>query len=173
VIAALPTPDAADSVIQETGLVTVHEQPLGMVIVRPSGPPDPGTVRARGETTASQLVAAAWFTVTDWPATVTDPLRPAFVFVFAATEKPTLPEPVPVVLVIGVNQLGDESSVHAQPDVVVTVIVTVPPAAETGALGAVTMNWHAAPSCAIGTTESLIFTFPCRLLRDALAETTT
>jgi hypothetical protein len=38
------------------------------------------------------------------------------VFVFVATENLTLPEPVPVVLDIGVNQLGNESSVHAQPD---------------------------------------------------------
>ena len=77
------------------------------------------------------------------PPTVTDPLRDAPVF--AAADTVTLSEPVPLAGE-GVSQPWEDTAVHAQPDMVVTVIVTAPPPTATDALVGSMLNWQAAPA---------------------------
>lgn len=59
--------------------------------------------------------AAAWVTVTVWPATVTVPVR-LLVLVFALTASVTLPLPEPEEPEVIVIQLALEEAVHEQPE---------------------------------------------------------
>jgi hypothetical protein len=76
----------------------------------------------------AQGVAAAWSTLKVRPATVIVPVRAAL-FGFAETVKSTLPFPVPDAPLSMAIQFAPLVAVHAQPDVVATATVSVPPAA--------------------------------------------
>jgi hypothetical protein len=87
-------------------------------------PPFGSTVWLRGDTSKPQ--PGDCVTVSTWPAIVTVPLRDGPVV--AATAKPTLPLPVPDV-VVSVTQFTSLDAVHGQPGAAVTVAVFDPPAA--------------------------------------------
>jgi hypothetical protein len=84
-----PLPDPEDPeviVIQPTLLVAVQLHPVPDVTATLDGPPMPPVPTSIGETPNVQVwVAAAWVTVTVWPAMVIVPVR-ELAAVFVATE---------------------------------------------------------------------------------------
>jgi hypothetical protein len=120
------------SVIQLTLLVALQLQLLEEALTArlnrlPSGRTDSVTVDTVNEQ-VEVLLAAAWVTVTDFPAMVSVALR-AVVAVLAAVASVTVPVPVPLAPEVMVIQLGRFAVVHAQvvaDGVTVTVLVVAP-----------------------------------------------
>jgi len=117
------------SVSQESFDVAVHEH-LGVVVTSVLLEPDPGPAEiVRGETVYEQVgAAAAWFTVTVWPAIVRVPER-GDVSVFSAIENDTVAFPVPLAALVSVSHDASATAVHAHDDVVVMSTLLVPAAA--------------------------------------------
>ena len=72
--------------------------------------------------------AAAWLTVKVWPAMVAVPVR-AVVTVLAATDRATVPLPLPLAPLVTVSQDAVLAAVHAQPVGLVTDTLAAWPAA--------------------------------------------
>ena len=67
--------------------------------------------------------------------------------VFAAALKVTVPLPVPLDPAVTVTQLAPLAAVHAQPVIVVTGTLPVPPAAPTACVVGEMLNVQLAPGC--------------------------
>jgi len=101
----------------------VHEHPAAVVTDTAAVAEPTWMLSEVGDTEKVHVVAAAaWFTVTFWPATTTVVLRLAPPF--AETVTVAVPEPVVAPLTDAHDELDDD--VHAHPDVVVTNTVAVP-----------------------------------------------
>ena len=127
----LPVPLVAPvSVSQESFEVAVHEHDV-VVVTSVLLEPDAGPAEiVRGDTAYEQLgaAAAAWFTVTVWPAIVSVPER-GDVSVFSAIENDTVALPVPLAALVSVSQDAFATAVHAHEDVVVMSTLLEPAAA--------------------------------------------
>jgi hypothetical protein len=126
VTVAGPVPEEVPLVNQLRLSLTFQPQPAVVVTLTASEPPAVANDRVVGDTVYEQL-AAAWFTVTVCPATVTVPLR-VLVDVLAATKKVAVPFPVPLPVVI-VIQLTLLLLVQLQFWALVTVMLYEPPLA--------------------------------------------
>jgi hypothetical protein len=69
------------------------------------------------------------------------------VVVFTAALKVTVPLPVPLDPAVTVTQLAPLVAVHAQPVMVVTATLPVPPAATTACVDGEMLNVQLAPGC--------------------------
>ena len=87
----------------------------------------------------------AWFTVNVWPPAVIVAVR-ADVLVFAATEKATVPFPLPLAPEVTVTHAAELVAVHAQPDDELTLNEPVPPLAATDWLVGDSVYVHGAAS---------------------------
>ena len=104
--------------------------------------PDAGPAEiVRGDTANEQLVAAAWSTVTVWPAIVSVPER-GDVSVFSAIENSTVALPVPLAALVSVSQDAFATAVHAHEDVVVMSTLPEPAAARADTLVDDSENEH-------------------------------
>jgi hypothetical protein len=143
VTVALPLPLVPDvTVSQAAWLVAAQLQPAGAVIATvvlpPAAPIDapPGLIAyehvveggGTGGTGAGGATEdSAWFTVTDWPATVTVPDRAAPVFTPAARLTIPLPTPADPDATLSHPVLLEVD--QAQPGAAVTVMLAAPPVA--------------------------------------------
>jgi hypothetical protein len=116
------------TVIQLTGLETVHEHPACVVTVNVPLPPAAARLSEPGLTVNVQ--GAACVTVNVCPAIVSVVERDALV-VFAAIVKPTLPLPLPLAPLVMVTHEAPLVAFQAQPRPVVTDTLPVPPVAAT------------------------------------------
>lgn len=124
----LPDPDAPDvTVIHGAFDVAVHAQPPAAVTLTDPVPPAAGTAWLVDPIEYEQ-VNASCVTVKVWPSTVIVPDRDAPLF--AATEKLTVPLPLPDPPPVTVSQFACGDAVHVQPFRVVTLKLPVPPAAD-------------------------------------------
>jgi hypothetical protein len=106
-----------------------------------------GAVKARGG------AAAAWLTVTVCPATERVPDRAAPVF--SATEKVTVPVPVPLTPDVTVMNDAFDKAVHAQPEFAFTVTVDEPAVAPTSTLPGTEIEQLGATGDAVEDVEDL------------------
>jgi hypothetical protein len=140
VTVALPLPLVPDvTVSQATWLVVAQLQPEGAmiatVVLPPAAPIDapPGliayeqVVEGGGTGAGGATENSAWFTVTDWPATVTVPDRAAPVF--APAVRLTIPLPTPADPDATLSHPVLLEVDQAQPGAAVTVMLAPPPVA--------------------------------------------
>ena len=90
--------------------------------------------------------AAAWLIVNVWPPIVIDPLR-GFRVVFAATEYPTVPLPLPLPPLVTVIQDAPLTAFHVHPPGAVTETDPVLEAAGTLVLVGERLKLQVTPSC--------------------------
>jgi hypothetical protein len=110
-------------VIQDVLVVAFHAQPLPAVTDTFAEPAVAPSVAVVGERPKVQA-AASWVTVNARPATVSVPVR-WLVVVFAATEYPTEPFPLPFAPDVTVIQDAELDAVQLHPEVVVTATMPV------------------------------------------------
>jgi hypothetical protein len=157
----LPVPlDPAVTVTQLASLVAVHAQPVIVVTATLPVPPAAAKACVDGEMLNAQL-APACVTVKLWPEIVNVALRAAEV-VFAAALKVTVPLPVPLDPPVTVTQLAPLVAVHAQPVIVVTATLPVPPAAATACVDGEMLNVQLAPDCVTVKVLPAIVSVPVR-----------
>jgi hypothetical protein len=124
----LPVPLVAPvSVSQESFDAAVHVH-VDVVVTSTLDEPAPEPAgMVNGATVYEQLggAAAAWLTVTVWPATVSVPER-GDVTVFSAIENDTVALPVPLAALVIVSQESFAAAVHGHEDVVVMSTVLEP-----------------------------------------------
>jgi hypothetical protein len=106
-------------------------------------------------------VAPGWVTVKLRPAIVSVAVRAADV-VFEAAAKVTVPLPVPLDPAVTVTQLAPLVAVHAQPVVVVTATLPVPPAAEVACVSGEMLNEQPKPDCVTVKAFPAIVSVPVR-----------
>ena len=111
------------------GLVAVHVQPAVVVTVPDTVPPVAVTDCAVGETAKAHVVPF-WEIVMSCPATVRLPVR-GVVAVFAAATYVTGPLPLPVAPDDRVNQAAPIEALQAQPELLATDTLPLPPDAAT------------------------------------------
>jgi hypothetical protein len=118
------------SVSHESFDTAVHEQ-VDVVVTSTLDELAPGPAgMVSGATVYEQVggAAAAWLTVTVWPATVSVPER-GDVTVFSAIENDTVALPVPLAALVIVSQESFAAAVHGHEDVVVMSTLLEPAAA--------------------------------------------
>ena len=126
-IVAVPVPDADPTVAHDALLVAVHGHPVGVVIATLTEPAVAPTLSVFG-VTETPHAAAACATLMVLPPRLIEPVRdvPSGLAAIVNVAEP-FPVPLPVPIVIhGVLVVA----CHAQPDVVVTVMVFVPDAVD-------------------------------------------
>jgi len=118
------------SVSQESFDVAVHEHVDVVVTSTLDEPASEPAGMVNGATVYEQVggAAAAWFTVTVWPAIVRVPDR-GDVSVFSAIENDTVALPVPLAALVTASQDAFAAAVHAHDDVVVMSTLLEPAAA--------------------------------------------
>jgi hypothetical protein len=144
----VPFPELVDppvTVTQLAPLAAVQAHPVGVVTDTLPVPPIAATACVDDERLKVQLTPGC-VTVKLWPAIVSVAVR-AVVVVFAAALKLTVPLAEPLVPPVTVTQLAPLVAVHAQPVVVVTATLPVPPAAATACVEAERLNAQFAPVC--------------------------
>src|SRR5262245_11562339 len=116
----LPLPLVAPvSVSHESFDVAVHEHDEVVVTSTLDEPaPDAAGIVSGAPAYEQEAAAAAWVTVTVWPAMVSVPER-GEVSVFSAIEKDTVALPVPLAALVSVIQESFAAAVQAHEDVVV------------------------------------------------------
>jgi hypothetical protein len=137
--------DPAVTVTQLAPLVAVHAQPVVVVTATLPVPPAAPNACDDGEMLNAQP-AAACVTVKLWPAIVSVAVR-ATVVAFAATLKLTVPLAEPLDPAVTVTQLAPLVAVHAQPVVVVTATLPVPPLAANACVDGEMLDEQLAPGC--------------------------
>jgi hypothetical protein len=133
------------AVTQLAPLVAVHVHPGVVVTATVPVPPVPANAWLDGEMLNAQP-AADCVTVKLWPATVNVAVRLDEV-VFAATLKDTVPLPVPLEPPVTVTQLAPLVAVQAQPVIVVTATLPVPPAPASACVDGEMLKVQLAPGC--------------------------
>ena len=129
----MPDPEApVRTVIHDTPGTAFHAQPDGTLMSTASSSPAARMLCVAGVNVTSHAAPACVITK-DCPATVNVVDREVLV-VFAATEYPTEPLPVPDVAVENVTQLAGLCAVHAQPEPAVMAMLPVPEVDATEAL---------------------------------------
>jgi hypothetical protein len=126
---AVPFPLPGPALMNETHvrlLTAVHAQVDAAVTVLLPEPPLDVNERLVGEIEVVHVPLPVWVTVKVAPAIVSVPLRLP-VPVFAATLKPTLPEPEPDAPLVTVIHVALLAALHAQMLPAVTVLLPVPP----------------------------------------------
>jgi hypothetical protein len=137
--------DPPVTVTQLAPPVAVHPQPDVVVTATVPVPPVPANVWFDGEMLNAQP-AADCVTVKLWPATVRVAVRldeP----VFAAALKLTVPLPEPLDPAVTVTQPAPLVAVQAQPVIVVTATLPVPPAPPNACVDGEMLNVQVAPDC--------------------------
>jgi hypothetical protein len=141
-----PVPlDPTVTVTQLAPLVAVHAQPVVVVTATLPVPPAAANACDDGEMLNAQP-AAACVTVKLWPAIVSVAVR-ATVMLFAATLKLTVPLADPLDPAVTVTQLASLVAVHAQPVIVVTATLPVPPLAAKACVNGEMLDEQLAPGC--------------------------
>ena len=119
------------SVSQESFDVAVHGHEEVVVTSTLDEPASEPAGMVNGATVYEQLgAAAAWLTVTVWPATVRVPER-GEVTVFSAIENDTVALPLPLAALVIASHESFAAAVHAHVDVVVMSTLLEPAAATT------------------------------------------
>ena len=136
-----PDPLAGDAVAQAAPEDAVHAQPGCAVTVTLALPPPAATDTVAGDTVYTHG-AAAWFTVTVWPATVNVALRDE-VTLLGPTVTVTEPSPDPLAGNTVAHVALDDAA-HVQPACAVTVIAALPPPAATDTVAGDTVYTHGA-----------------------------
>jgi hypothetical protein len=164
----VPLPLApAVTVIHAALLTAVHAQPVVVVTLVLPVPPGATAFSEVGETVNTHG-AASCVTVTVWPATVSVPVR-ELVDVFAATLKLTVPLPLPLAPAVTVIHAALLVAVHAQPVVVVTLVLPVPPAATAFSEVADNVKVQGTPACVTVNVCPATVSVPVRELVEVLA----
>ena len=167
----LPVPLVAPvSVSQASFEVAVHEHD-GVVVTSVLLEPDAGPAEiVRGDTANEQLVAAAWSTVTVWPAIVSVPER-GDVSAFSAIENNTVALPVPLAALVSVSQDAFATAVHAHEDGVVMSTLPEPAAARADTFVDDSENEHGAAAWLTVNVWPATVSVPARGVGSVLAAT--
>jgi hypothetical protein len=147
----LPVPSVGPVTVIHDGLADALHSQVGADAVTVMSPLTP---RAGASTEVGDTLnvhgAAAWFTVTDWPAMVSEALR-GEVVVCAAAEYSTVPFPLPLAPEVTVSHESELAAVQPQPAGAVTVMLPVPPSAATDCVVLESVYVHegvvTAPAC--------------------------
>ena len=141
--APLPLPLAPEVTLSQVALLAaVHAQPAPAVTLTVPVPPEAVIDWLVGLIEYEQLEEDS-LTVKVIPAIVNVPVR-AFLAVFAAALKSTVPSPLPLAPAVTLNHDVLLAAVHAQPVPAVTLTVPVPPAAAIAWLVGLIAYEHAA-----------------------------
>jgi hypothetical protein len=146
-------------VIHGTFGIAVHVQAGPVVTIVEAAPPPTGTDCDDGAM-AKLHAAAACMTLNVWPAIVTVPVRAAPVF--AATDRATVPLPVPEPPLVTVIHGTFGVAVHVQAGPVVTMVEAGPPPAGTDCDDGAMAKLHAAAACVMVNVWPVIVTVPVR-----------
>jgi hypothetical protein len=158
---ALPEPLAGDvSAIHESPADAVHghDESDAVSDTLPLTPPA-GASTVDGDTENAQVTAAAaWETVTLWPAITSVPVR-GEVSELATAEYWTVPLPLPLAPEGIVSHPASLAAVHAQPSPADTLIEPLPPPAPTDSLVLESVNVHggaAAPCVTVKVSPAIV-----------------